>query len=88
MSVSGHANLNIIIRSAVVAAGTVSVGAGGAVVAMSQPEEEYQEMILKATNVLRAVALATYGDANAYSIAGASLDRSKAVTSTLVDSRL
>jgi para-aminobenzoate synthetase len=48
-------DLNIVIRSAVVHAGRVAVGAGGAVVVQSDPGEEYEEMRLKAEAVLRAV---------------------------------
>jgi para-aminobenzoate synthetase len=50
----GTADLNIVIRTAVLADGQWHVGAGGAIVLGSDPVEEYEEMILKAMAPLRA----------------------------------
>jgi para-aminobenzoate synthetase len=53
-SLSGPADLSIVIRTAVRHGDTLTIGAGGAVVLDSTPAEEYQEMLLKASAPLPA----------------------------------
>jgi para-aminobenzoate synthetase len=51
---SGGADLNIVIRTAVLMGGELTIGAGGAIVLDSRPQEEYEEMLLKVAGPLRA----------------------------------
>ena len=55
IGLNGTFDLNIIIRTAVVDQDGVHIGAGGAVVLQSDPEEEYDEMRLKASALMQAI---------------------------------
>ncbi|MQY20561.1 aminodeoxychorismate synthase component I [Nocardia macrotermitis] len=55
LGLGGTADLNVVIRTAVRYGGRWRVGAGGAIVLDSDAEQEYHEMVLKATTALRAV---------------------------------
>lgn len=48
----GGAELKIAIRTVVLNEGEASVGCGGAITALSDPEAEYDEMLLKARPLL------------------------------------
>jgi len=52
LSIDGAANLNIVIRTAVMTPSTISVGAGGAIIALSDTDGEYEEMLLKSDSVV------------------------------------
>ncbi len=51
-SLSGAADLSIVIRTATVTADKVTYGVGGAVVALSDPDAEYEETAVKAAPLL------------------------------------
>jgi para-aminobenzoate synthetase len=55
LSVNGTADLSIVIRTLVASPDGLTVGAGGAIVAASDPESELEEMLLKARPLLEAV---------------------------------
>jgi para-aminobenzoate synthetase len=55
-SLSGATDLSVVIRTVVAAAGgRVSVGVGGAVVALSDPAAEYEETVVKSAAMIAAV---------------------------------
>jgi hypothetical protein len=59
LGLSGGCDLNIVIRTIVMDGETTTIGAGGAIVMQSDHEDEYQEMLLKARALMRALAAHT-----------------------------
>jgi para-aminobenzoate synthetase len=55
-ALGGAADLSIVIRTIVVDGERISMGVGGAIVALSDPEEEVAEMMLKGRALVRALA--------------------------------
>lgn len=55
LSLDGSCDLNIVIRTAVVTPKRVSLGSGGAIIALSDTDEEYEEMLLKTCALVQAL---------------------------------
>lgn len=70
LSLSGSADLSVVIRTIVAGPDGLSIGAGGAILALSDENEEFEEMLLKARAPLGAIARAVTGREDAYFIAG------------------
>jgi para-aminobenzoate synthetase len=57
----GSVDLSIVIRTIVMRPGATTIGAGGAIVMQSDPEEEFEEILLKARAPMTAIAQAVTG---------------------------
>lgn len=55
ISLDGAVNMDIVIRTAVSTPGHVEIGVGGAITALSDAEEEYNEILLKGEALIRAL---------------------------------
>jgi len=66
LGLGGGADLNIVIRTAVFTPTGTTIGSGGGIIALSDPEAEFEEMLLKARPVLAALAEAAAGSPTAY----------------------
>ncbi|HXF32667.1 MAG TPA: aminodeoxychorismate synthase component I [Solirubrobacterales bacterium] len=68
--VDGAIDLSIVIRTIVIRPGRTTIGAGGAIVMQSDPEEEFDEILLKARAPMAAVArtVTGRGDEGAWSV--------------------
>ncbi len=62
--VDGSTDLSIVIRTIVMRPGRTTIGAGGAIVMQSDPEEEFDEILLKARAPMAAIAKTVTGSAD------------------------
>jgi para-aminobenzoate synthetase len=76
--IDGVVDLSIVIRTIVMRPGRTTIGAGGAIVMQSDPQDEFDEILLKARAPMAAIAEATTGSdsADAWSV---ELEPSRAV---------
>jgi len=81
IGLGGGADLNIVIRTAVCTPNTTSIGIGGAIVALSDVEEEFKEIVLKARALINAIVYAQFGEFgySHFDIAGVPLELLKAL---------
>lgn len=68
ISVNGAADLNVVIRTAVIRDREIEIGAGGAIVSKSCPQDEYDETILKGRALMQSAAKYFTGDRNGFVI--------------------
>lgn len=61
LGVNGSADLNIVIRTIVMTPGAASMGVGGAIVALSDPEDEFEEILIKAKAQIHAIVKTAHG---------------------------
>lgn len=59
---NGTADLNIVIRTALLTPDKTSIGIGGGLVALSDPQAEFEETMLKAKALIEAMLLTVYGE--------------------------
>lgn len=57
----GSTDLSIVIRTIVMRPGRTTIGAGGAIVMQSDPDEEFEEILLKARAPMSAIAKVVTG---------------------------
>ena len=62
ISLCGAAELNIIIRTAVLTENKITIGSGGAIIALSDPQEEFDEILLKAFPLIKSIVFTAKGD--------------------------
>ena len=78
-SLNGAVDLSVVIRTLVVADDTARYGVGGAIVALSDPEDEYAETVTKAAPLLRLFDTAEFPDESERTRPDSTVSRGEAV---------
>ncbi|WP_242401320.1 aminodeoxychorismate synthase component I [Brevibacillus laterosporus] len=61
LGLNGTIDLNIVIRTIVMSPQTTTIGVGGAIVSLSDPEQEFEEILLKGHALIKALTISRYG---------------------------
>ncbi|TPG68277.1 aminodeoxychorismate synthase component I [Brevibacillus laterosporus] len=61
LGLNGTIDLNIVIRTIVMSPKNTTIGVGGAIVILSDPEQEFEEILLKGRALLKALTISRYG---------------------------
>lgn len=79
LGLNGASDLNIVIRTAIFTPNGTSIGIGGGIVALSDPEMEFQEILLKAKALIQAMLMTMHGtfEEDPYSILSVKSKNSK-----------
>jgi para-aminobenzoate synthetase len=81
----GALDFSIVIRTIIATQGHLSIGVGGAIVAASTPEGEFEEMLLKAQASIESIVVAATGSFSAddYQLVGTDAGRDRPMTHTV-----
>ena len=80
ISLSGAADFNIVIRTIVAAPGEISFGIGGAITALSDAEDEFEETAVKATSLLRLLCTSFPGRVTCPKVKGRTTDHTAVIS--------
>ncbi len=83
VSLNGAADLCVVIRTIVSEPAGLSMGIGGAIIVQSEPDDEFEEILLKARAPVRSVVLTTRGSGGAHRITNATVGDERSTLAAL-----